>query len=265
MQTPGRYTKRLNRYSLIKGCIALCMLFFFSAGTTVAGAQEKSADEWQKDFEVYFWLPSFDVVTSEGDRIQLTLRDLLNSLDMMAMVDGNARKGKWSMGLDTIYLNLGARTQMTGNIIGRPETLRVGIDLRAYISTFKAGYQIAESARNRTSLIAGVRYLYLRVPIRFDIALQEKILRLGGHNWNGVVGVEGVTTINDKLYFDYYLDAGAGQADFTWQTKVGIGYSLKKNLTATAGYRYLRWNFDKDSNLKNIWVTGPYVGLKWDF
>ena len=44
----------------------------------------------------------------------------------------------------------------------------------------------------------------------------SKKVTLGGHHWDGVVGLMGVKTINDKWYFDYYGDVGAGDSKLTW-------------------------------------------------
>ena len=63
-------------------------------------------------------------------------------------------------------------------------------------------------------------------------------------------------------YFDYYADVGTGQADFTWQTKLGFGYNFNK-WTGTFGFRYMRYNLLSGSDLKNLEIVGPYLGAKW--
>ncbi len=78
---------------------------------------------------------------------------------MIYFGDLGARKGNWSVALDTIYMNLGATETTTFNIIGRPEEREVDVDMRAFISTLNAGYMVAESQNNRLDIIGGVRYL----------------------------------------------------------------------------------------------------------
>ena len=89
-------------------------------------------------------------------------------------------------------------------------------------------------------------------------------MTLGGHTWDGVIGMRGKTTLNEKWYMDYYADLGTGDSKLTYQAKVGFGYQFKK-LTGTFGFRYLRWNFSSSSQLDNLRVIGPYVGAKWFF
>ena len=85
---------------------------------------------------------------------------------------------------------------------------------------------------------------------------------LGGQNWDGVIGLRGKSTINEKWYANYYLDVGAGDSKITWQTKVGFGYQFDK-FTGTFGFRYLKWNFGNSRELDNLTVIGPYVGARW--
>jgi hypothetical protein len=241
--------------------LAIAALLLF--GTASAAAQEKSSDQWQYDFELYFWLPRIYTTTASQDHITLTLWDLISNLKWMTMVDFGARKNKWSFGADFIYLKIGDSAQKTtGGPFGRPETLDVDVSLKGFISTLSGGYQIAGNDKYQLDIIAGARYLDLELPLTIEIDDKTESVDPGGNTWDGIVGVSGVTTLNDKWYVDYYGDIGTGDSDVTWQTKVGFGYKLKK-FTGTFGFRYLRWNFPKKDELKNMRVIGPYVGAKW--
>ncbi len=265
MKNPQQKTLAIFRNTAMRKCLAPLVFVLLMAGAASASAQEKSADQWQYDFEVYGWLPQLDITTATGGEITLTLKDLLKNMDMMAMFDFGARKDKWSMNADFIYLNLGAKEEISGEIINRPVTLNVDVDLRAVISSIHGGYQIAVNDKNQLDVIAGIRYLYIRVPLEFDLGDRTRKVTLGGSDdakWDGIVGLQGVRTINDKWYFDYYGDIGTGDSDLTWQTKLGFGYHFNK-FTGTFGFRYLRWNFDEKGDLDNLYIIGPYVGAKW--
>jgi len=229
-------------------------------------AQEKSPDDWQYSFELYVWAPKIQITDEADDKLTLSLGDIIENLDMIFFGDIEMRKGDWSLGLDTVYMNLSASETMTGNIIGRPEKLDVEVDMRAYVNTLTAGHTIARSHRNRFDIIGGVRYLYIRTDLEFDIEATpgEKEKTLGGHHWDFLLGFEGKSLINDQWYFDYYGDVGSGESRLTWQAKVGMGYEFNK-WTGTFGFRYLRYNFDNSSNLKNLDVIGPYLGAKWSW
>jgi hypothetical protein len=236
------------------------------AGLTAnaAAAEESASSEWKYDFEIYGWLPNIYVTTASQSHITLTLDDLISNLKWMTMVDFGARNDKWSFGADVIYLNIGDHEEKaTGGIFDNPETRTVNVTLKSFISTLSGGYRIAGNDRNQLDVIAGARYIKLKLPLTQSID-DEVILAAdpGGSNWDGVIGLSGVTKLRDKWYVDYYGDIGTGESDLTWQARVGAGYKFKK-FTGTFGWRYLRWNFDKKAELDNLRVIGPYVGAKW--
>ena len=247
-------------------CLAPVLIALLMVGVTSASAQEKSADQWQYDFEVYGWLPQINITTATGGDIKWTLSELLSNLDMMAMFDFGARKNKWSMRTDILYLNLGTTKDISGDIIGHPVSPELDLDLRAFITTVHGGYQVAVSDKNQLDVIGGIRYLYIRAPLEFKLNENraKKVILGGNGNWDGIVGLHGVGTINDKWYFDYYGDIGTGDSKFTWQTKLGFGYHFNK-FTGTFGFRYLSWNLEKEIGLDDLSIIGPYVGAKWTF
>ena len=266
MKHPKQQTFIIFSNAVMQKCMAPLLIALLIAGSNSAVAQEKTSDQWQYDFEVYGWLPQIDITTATGGDLTWTLSELLSHLDMMAMFDFGARKNKWSMSADFIYLNLGKKDEIIGDIIGgHPVSLEGDLDLRAVISTVHGGYQVAENDNNQLDVIGGIRYLWIKVPVEFDLGDRTNKVILGGHgNWDGIVGLQGVRTINDKWYFDYYGDLGGGDSKFTWQTKLGFGYHFKK-FTGTFGFRYLKWNLEKKTGLDDLSVIGPYVGAKWTF
>ena len=138
------------------------LLLVFSVPSVLAEAgsdDEMSSGEWENYFELYGWMPQINITTADGTGVKLTLSDLLKNLDMLAMFDFGARKDKWSMAADVLYMNLGAKKTISGSILDRPVDVDVKLDMRAFISTIRAGYQISSSDTNRLYFIGGVRYL----------------------------------------------------------------------------------------------------------
>ncbi len=144
--------------------LAIAMLMLVGLTANAAAAEESVSSEWQYDFEVYFWLPNIYVTTASQDHITLTLGDLISNLKWLTMVDFGARKDKWSFGADAIYLKIGDHVEeTTGGPFGRPETLDVNVSLKGFISTLHAGYQIAGNDKYQLDVIAGARYLDLKL------------------------------------------------------------------------------------------------------
>lgn len=230
-------------------------------------AEEKSPEDWQYSFELYMWTPRLNVTPdSGGDDITFKFTDIFKNLDMAFMADTGARKGDMSMGLDLIYLNLGKTATTPGGVIGLPGELTTDFDLRSVIGTFNAGYTVSRTQRNRLDIIGGARYLYLNTALDFDKEVIPGVrkARLGAHNWDFLVGLEGKTLINDQWYFDYYGDVGSGESKLTWQARAGFGYEFNR-WTATFGARYLRWKFPGYRKLSGMDIYGPYFGAKWSW
>ena len=85
-----------------------------------------------------------------------------------------------------------------------------------------------------------------------------------GTVWDGIVGIKGEVTLNEKWYLPYYLDIGTGETDLTYQAFGGVGYQFSR-VDLVAGWRYLRWNFDDSSAFDNMYINGPLVGVKIRF
>lgn len=245
------------------GSIVAALMLFGWASSAVA-EEGSTPGEWDKYFEVYGWLPNIYITSGSGSHTTLTLKDLLNNLDMIAFVDFGTKNGDWSFGNDTVYMNLGKKITREGEVL--PTEVDVKLDMRSLINTTKIGYQIGGDDSNPFSLIGGVRYLYLKTSAEFDTDnIGEREILRSGSNWSGIVGFEGKKTLNDKWYMIYYADMGAGgKTELTWQAKIGGGYHFN-SFTGTFGLRYLRYNFDRNSALENMRVIGPYIGARWNF
>jgi hypothetical protein len=56
----------------------------------------------------------------------------------------SARKGKWTLLADIIYLSINQETSSTANIIGVPEKVDVDVKLEGFVSTLLAAYRVQE-------------------------------------------------------------------------------------------------------------------------
>jgi hypothetical protein len=270
----------------------LFISFFILAAATpgiLAAEEAAQEDEWEFSAEVYVWAPSIDLTTSDGNEINLSLSDILDDLEFMFMGVFGVRKDKWSLLSDVIYMDLekdgiGTEVDVPIGPLGL-SSLKVELDadveMQAWVVTPGVGYTVLQNEKLRLDLVAGARYLYIKVDVDLDITDQltlqlfrgdidaikvaEDDVSVHGHNWDGIVGVRGQVNVNDKWYLPYYADVGAGDSQLTWQVAGGVGYRFSK-LDVVAGYRYLDWNWnDDDDLLGDITIKGPYGGVKFAF
>ena len=249
--------------ALQKGLLPLIAVILLLVAIPVT-AQEKSADDWQFGTQVYLWGATMKLHTPTGDPITITFGDIMRSLDLAAMVSFDARKNKFSMLADVIYMDL-SKDLKRGEFMGLPVEGKLNVGINAWVLNFIGGYTVFDSGKNVFDVAAGARYLTIDVPV--TIKLDDKKFKTteSGSGWDGVVGFKGRHNFPDGHYFNYYADIGGGNAKTTWQTAVSFAYDYKK-FTGIVGYRYLKWNFKNDAPaLDDLTIHGPYAGLKWTF
>lgn len=248
------------RLRQLKFVIALMLLI---AGTATAAAAETS-DKWETHLDVYLWGASIGGRTANGSDLNVSFDSLLKNLEMGFMGTFGARKGKFSMFADLIYLDVGKTANNKGEYNGQPIEGKSKLELTGWVSTLAGGYSLMNSERTTLDLILGARYLNLDSDFKFRSDDVDVISDLSGTFWDGVVGLNGKTHLGEKWYFAYYADLGAGDSDFTWQTRLGFGYNLKKH-SLFFGYRYLDWEFKSGGELNDLNFHGPYAGVKFSF
>jgi hypothetical protein len=243
--------------------LALCLALQLplSAAWATESADE---DRWTFAGELFAWGAGIDGRAATGEDIDVPLHDVLDSLDFAFMGSLAARKNRWTLFADFIYVDVGENARIPLEEIPGLEA-DVKLDLKQFTSTFGGAYQVYESGRSNLSLLAGGRYLSIDadLDLRIDPILDERFSD-SASNWDFIVGARGMVDLNDRWYLHYYADIGAGDSDRTWQALAGVNYRFSK-VHATLGYAYLDWKFDKNSLIRDLTLSGPYVGLKFRF
>ena len=241
-----------------------------------AGAADSSAaNEWQFEGRFYGWLPDINVGMANGGEIDISLSDILDSLQLTLMAGLEARKGKWLLDVDLIYLAL----EQDGGILKRipfgfqdRHTLNVGlnanVEMTAWIVTPRVGYNLIDTEKGSLDVYAGARYLNIETDISLltvvgPIVNSDQISESGTW-WDGIVGVKGRVNLAPKWYLPYFLDGGAGDTKSVVNAFAGVAYQFK-HVDAIAGYRYLEWNFKDSSPVGDLTVKGPLIGVTWVF
>lgn len=255
---------------LKRSILIMTALSLFTAVTAVNATEQESTqmDKWQFFAQINGYLPDIKGKTAGGNDIEIDLDTIIDNLNFTFMGIAGASKGKWTFTTDLIYLDMGADESGTApvNVGGGnlPVQTYTSLGLTAWIVTPAASYNVLNNERFRLDILAGARYFYLKADLRLDIGPFGKSPTESDSVWDGIVGVRGDVKLNDKWFLPYYFDIGTGESDLTYQLYGGIGYRFSK-IDLSAGYRYLRWNFDDDTVFDNLYQTGPMVGIKFRF
>ena len=234
-------------------------------GATTVSAQEKSADQWQFDATVYLWGSTLKMHTPQGDAVMMNFGTILKNLDFAAMGTFEARKDKFSMLTDVIYMNLSDSQKHDGEFQGVPIEGKLTVGMKSWVLNLIGGYKLVDNGKNIFDIAAGARYLDVEIPVTIKLNDNKIKTSESGSGWDGVVGLKGRHYFPDGYYFNYYADIGGGYSKLTWQTAVNFSYDYKK-FTGVVGYRYLKWNFKNDQPaLDDLVIHGPYIGAKISF
>lgn len=245
--------------------LAYLMAVALLLGTVPALAQQNAAEPWQFEANIYLWGAGIGMETARGQEVDLSFSDIINSLNMSFMGGVSAQRGRWSLFSDIVYLNIEQKTDLKGGRLGLIEGTRADVTVKSWIITAAGGYALVDEEQTRLDLLGGVRYLWLDSEMDLDLERGGQLeFSDSGDVWDGILGIRGRTWLSPEWYFNYYVDVGTGQSDFTWQALAGINYRFK-NFDMGAGYRYLDWDFDSDSPFKNLDVSGPYLGVRLQF
>lgn len=232
--------------------VILVLLVGLFLGMTQSAAGSDLEDDWQFGAEIYLWGAGISGQSGTGSNLDIDFDDILGDLKMAFMGAFAARKGKWAVMTDFIYLDMEDDETISGT--------NISVELSSWIITPSVGYTVLESDRGSLNVLLGARYLYLKTDLGVGGAQYSE----SGDNWDGIVGITGQVMLNEKWYLPYYLDIGTGDSDMTWQGNIGIGYRFSK-CDVIVSYRYLDWDFDDGKAIDNMNISGPMIGLKFLF
>jgi hypothetical protein len=254
---------------------------------------ESNDDKWQFSIMPYLWFPSIDgtIKYSGGGAagsptvdVEANPDDYLGDLDFAMFLAADARKGKWSVLTDFTYFKLSGDSSSvravdfnagSGPVNPVSTTLNAGTSstMESIIWTVAGGYSIVHKPSVSLDLIAGARYLALKVTT--DWQLTATVVGPGPGEvfpasgtiseredlWDAIVGVRGRVKLGDGNWFmPYYLDVGTGSSELTWQSQLGVGYAFGWG-DLVLGYRHLAYEQDDNNKLiQDLKLSGFGLG-----
>ena len=261
----------MKRFALF--IFLFCMLVAVMPSVSAAEEAEKPSG-WQFGADVYGWMPTLGMKTPGGDNVKITFGDLIDDLQFTVMGGVAARKGRWWLSTDAIYMKLKDDGHAVHAFVGpRGREIKIDVDatvkLQAWVVTPAISYSIVDTDKVRLALLAGARYLWLKPELDLDITgplqARDKNISDSGDVWDGIVGIRGNVNLDKNWYMPYYADMGTGESAFTWQAMAGFGYRISKVVDVVAAYRYLYYKFEDNKVIDKLWINGPLVGLRFRF
>jgi len=245
------------------------------ATPTVAQAQAAASPGggWTFEFTPYLWgagmsgevgagaLPTLDV--------DMSFSDIMDNLDAGLMGAFEARKGRWGLLFDAIYMKLAhaATASRTGaGPIGATATASAELEMTQTVYAAAVAYRAIEG-RTPIDLIGGARYAKLAVDAQIDgsfYAQTGTVAASAEKSWvDPYIGVRVQHPIAERWTLVGYADVGGFGvgSEFTWQALAGVNYEFSKAIAGKFGYRYLYVDYDKDGFRYDMANSGLYLGV----
>jgi opacity protein-like surface antigen len=256
------------------GIVLLCLTAVVFCSMQPVYADEGTSGAWEFSAGLYAWTPSVKGETALGTDIDVSFNDIIDNLDITLMAMLTARKDKFSLLVDVIYMDIEDDSDYA--LISGPRNnfsiSLTNVEMEAWVVTPAAAYTVVDSDRLKLDLLAGARYLYIETEIKLraqgPLTIRETSPSESNHVWDGIIGARGDIKLNEQWALPFHFDVGTGETDLTWQAFGGVGYKFS-NVDLIAGYRHLEWDFDDSDtggNLFNdLYISGPVVGLRYFF
>lgn len=240
--------------------------------------------QWQFAVAPYLWLPNVSgtlrfSLPGGGADASTGPYDYLQNLKFAFMLQGEARKGDWSILADTIYLNFGrhgSSVNATSGLFGPRESQRsFETTFRGTLIQLGGGRTLMRQSWGNVDAIVGMRYLGVKATLDASATRTngtevsqspETSVSQVQNIFNGIVGVRGRLMIagDGRWYVPFYIDAGAGSSKFTWQAMTGVGYAMTWG-DVSVTYRYLAFYGSGDQLVQTLRFNGPSLNMTFRF
>jgi len=259
--------------------------------STADAVAQPAEEHWTFALTPYIWLPNingtlkYSVPPGAAGSPDVTTgpNNYLQNLQAVLMLAGGAREDRWSVNLDTIYLDFANQKSSVksvnfgGPIVNTSLNASTSSSLTGWLWTLTGGYAAVQSPRTTLDVIGGIRYLTLKAST--DWQLTATVSGPGGGQvfpatgnisertdiTDAIVGVRGQIRLGDGNWrMPYYLDVGTGSSSSTWQGLLGIAYTFTWGDMDFA-YRHLVYDQSDDKLLQNFRFSGPAFGATFHF
>jgi len=250
-----------------------------------------STAKWSFSITPYLWLPNvngtlkYNIPPGAGGSpdVEVGPNSYLENLQAVIMISGEARRERWSVFTDLIYLSFADQDSSVktvnfgGNLVSSSANVTTSSSFRGIAWTLAAGYAVETGKDVMLDVIGGLRYFEISASTDWQLVTSvtgpgggQTFPRTGGVSegmnlLDGIVGVRGRVSLgNNNWSIPYYLDVGTGSSNLTWQWLLGVAYSFKWG-GVTLAYRDLFYDQKDDKFLQDLRFSGPTLGVTFRF
>jgi hypothetical protein len=247
-----------------------CLLLGFSVLNPISAQTSAPDKKWNFLTDVYLMFPYMDGETGAGDLLSVPVDanpgDIFSNLKMAAMLYLEAQTDKWAITSDLVYMNLKQEvtpgTLFHSGEVAAKEFIWEPAGFYRIVPFWEVGF-----GGRLTSLSTDIDARRNVFP-----AGTEAVTASGSKTWFDPIVITRLSAyIKDKWLFQFRGDIGGFGigSDLTWQLQAYTGYRFGKVFQLTAGYRYLKVDYDKGADSErfvfNMASSGPVIRFGFNF
>ncbi|MCP3978388.1 MAG: hypothetical protein GY716_03515 [bacterium] len=209
------------------------------------------AEGWKWELVPYLWASDvrLDVALDRVDvaPVEVGFGDLVEKLDLGALVHFEGSKGKYGFFVDASYFELSDDQ----TIAGRPaieDGTTVDTALEQLMLELGGKYRLPWDAR-ALDLLFGVRLFDVSVEIDLDPPLApDASVDRDRSLVDAFVGLRYGAQFADRWSWSVRADAGTGDTDLSWHAAANVGVALgeKRKNSLHVGYRHIQFEAEDD-------------------
>jgi len=249
------------------------------------------SDKWTFAVQPYLWLPSVSgdlnyTAPGGSPSVDVSSATFLDELNFAFMFNAEARKGRWAIVTDFIYLDVGGEASKVksvnfpgpGGLVTVPVSASgsASVKLEGMLWDLAGSYTVARSETSSLDVLLGFRYFDVEATTSWNLSgttpgpLGQTFAATGSVKasetlWDGIIGVHGRVGLGSgKWGIPYYLDVGTGSSTITCQGAVGIQYRFSW-IDLNLMYRYLYYDMESNKLLQRFSFYGPALGVNFRF
>ena len=244
-----------------------------AADPEVAPPPPLGASDWVVQVTPYLWATGLEGDVSafrNGPTVHadVPFSEVWDHLNFGGFANVWARRDRFVLSGDFMYVDVSA-----ARVIGplpnlAPElALDAKLDSVQFFATGEAGYRLVDTPRFSFDALAGGRFWYISNDLTVSYAGFSRS-RGEDFTWfDPLVGARALYRITDKLSVLGQADIGGFGvgSDLSWSVLGTFNYIFNDNWSASAGYRHLSVDYDKDGYVFDVDMSGPVIGVTYRF
>ena len=260
---------------------------FIAAAALASMAGAAHAGDWKFSLTPYVWLPNIEAngtTDSPPDSggggepaYEVGPADYLEHLNMVLMLAGEARRDRWSLRTDLIYLDFSNERAAVRSVTGPGGAVEIPLNAGTSSSftgleaQLTLGYWLVDQPSASVEVFGGVRYFDIRFELDWEFDGPLNLLPQSGSIEQSTNPLDAIVGANarfglgsGKWFMPLHADIGTGDSSLTWQLTAGIGYSFSWGDLLFV-YRHLELEHDPVDVVEKMALSGPAIGASFHF